>query len=55
LQREIPGIISVRPDGSKEARAHAVSGLIQSGNVWLPDPSTAPWVEDFVEECAAFL
>ena len=54
LQREIPGIIAVEPDGSKEARAHAVSWLIEAGNVVLPLSSDAPWVDDFIEECAAF-
>jgi predicted phage terminase large subunit-like protein len=33
LKREIPGIIPVRPDGTKEARAHAVSAAIEAGNV----------------------
>jgi predicted phage terminase large subunit-like protein len=54
LQQQIPGIVPVRPDGSKEARAHAVSALIESGNVCLPDKRLAPWIDDFVEECAAF-
>jgi predicted phage terminase large subunit-like protein len=54
LQKEIPGIIAVEPDGSKEARAHAVSWLIEAGNVVLPQSSDAPWVDDFIEECAAF-
>jgi len=54
LLREIPGILAVRPDGTKEARAHAVSALIESGSVFLPDKSIAPWIDDFVEECAAF-
>jgi predicted phage terminase large subunit-like protein len=54
LQREIPGIVPVQPDGSKEARAHAISWLVEAGNVYLPQTSAAPWVEDFIEECAAF-
>ncbi|MBC7340837.1 MAG: phage terminase large subunit [Clostridia bacterium] len=54
LKREIPGLIAVEPQGSKEARAAAVSPDIEAGNVYLPDPSIAPWVHDFVEECAAF-
>ena len=54
LQKEIPGIIPVRPDGTKEARAHAVSPLIESGAVFLLDKQTAPWIDEFVEECAAF-
>ena len=54
LKREIPGLIAVEPQGSKAARVAAVSPEIESGNVYLPDPSIAPWVGDFVEECAAF-
>ena len=54
LQQEISGIIPVKPDGSKEARALAVSPLIEAGNVWLPDKSIAPWIDDFIDECAAF-
>jgi predicted phage terminase large subunit-like protein len=54
LNRKITGIIPEEPHGSKLARASAVAPLVNSGNVWLPDPSLAPWVGDFVEECAAF-
>lgn len=54
LQHEVAGLIGVEPDGSKEARVAAVSPDIEAGNVYLPDPSIAPWVLDFVEECAAF-
>jgi phage terminase large subunit-like protein len=32
----------------------AVSPLIEAGNVYLPHPMYAPWVNDFIEECAAF-
>jgi len=63
LSRIVPGIIPEEPDGSKEARAAAVSPLIEAGNVWLPAPEleliegeSAPfaWVGDFIEECAGF-
>jgi predicted phage terminase large subunit-like protein len=54
LKNEISGLISVEPQGGKEARAAAVSPQIEAGNVYLPDPTLAPWVHDFVEECAAF-
>jgi predicted phage terminase large subunit-like protein len=54
LQHEIPGILPVNPEGGKVARATAVSPLIEAGNVYLPHPSIAPWVNDFVEEFAAF-
>jgi predicted phage terminase large subunit-like protein len=36
------------------ARAAAVSPLIEAGNIYLPHPEHAPWVNDFIEECAAF-
>ena len=54
LVHEIPGILPVTPEGGKVARAAAVSPLIEAGNVYLPHPSYAPWVTDFIEECAAF-
>lgn len=54
LNRRIPGIVPEEPVGSKLARAYAVAPLVEAGNVWLPSPKLAPWVEDFVEECAAF-
>ena len=54
LKHQIAGIIAVEPQGSKAARVSAVSPQIEAGNVYLPDPSLAPWVHDFIEECAAF-
>jgi len=54
LKREIPGLIPVEPEGGKVARANAVAPFIEAGNVFLPDPQHAPWIHDFVEECAAF-
>ena len=54
LSREIPGLLPVNPEGGKIARAMAVSPLIEAGNVFLPHPEFAPWVNDLIEECAAF-
>ncbi|MDQ3095792.1 MAG: phage terminase large subunit, partial [Actinomycetota bacterium] len=54
LRNKIAGMIPVNPEGGKEARANAVSPMIEAGNVYLPDPLTAPWIHDFIEECAAF-
>jgi len=54
LTNEIAGLIPVNPEGGKVARAAAVSPLIEAGNVYLPHPLYAPWVTDFIEECAAF-
>ena len=46
--------LPVTPEGGKVAMAAAVSPAIESGNVYLPHPQIAPWVEDFIEECASF-
>ena len=54
LRHEIPGLVAVVPDGGKVARAQAVSPQVESGNVYLPHPAIAPWVEAFVEECSTF-
>lgn len=52
LKHEISGIIPVEPKGSKIARANAVTGIIESGNVYLP--RYADFVGEFIEEHAAF-
>lgn len=54
LRKEIPGLIPVEPEGGKIVRANAVTAVAEAGNVYLPDPSIAPWVHDFVEEHAVF-
>jgi predicted phage terminase large subunit-like protein len=54
LRRKIPGIIPIKPRGSKLMRAQSVSPQAESGNLYLPDPLTNPWVQDFIEEWAMF-
>lgn len=54
LKRKISGIKPINPKGGKRARAHAVEPLWEAGNVFLPDPSLAPWVHDFIEELVLF-
>jgi predicted phage terminase large subunit-like protein len=54
LNKEIAGMIEVPVEGSKEARAHAITGMVESGNVILPHPMIAPWVQGFIDELAAF-
>ena len=51
LRHEIPGIIPVAPDASKEARVNAVSFVIEAGNVYIP---TTEWGDKFIEQCAKF-
>ena len=54
LPREIPVLLPVNPQGGKIGRAQAISPLVEAGNVYLPHPDYAPWVNDFIEECAQF-
>jgi predicted phage terminase large subunit-like protein len=54
LKAKVPGIIPIEPDGSKLARAHAVTSYWEAGNVWLPHPSIAPWVKGYVSELTTF-
>lgn len=54
LKQEIPGLIEVNPEGGKESRAQAVSPVIESGNVYLPHPQIATWVDAFIQECIEF-
>lgn len=54
LRSVVSGIVGVTPVDSKEARAHAVSAMIEAGQVHVPDPALHPWVGDFVDECASF-
>lgn len=54
LRDQVPGLTPVEPDGSKEARAHAVTSFWEAGNVWLPLPEDEPWVEDYITEMTTF-
>lgn len=54
LKAHVPGLIPVEPDGSKLARAHAVTSYWEAKNIWLPHPDIAPWVKGLVSELTAF-
>lgn len=54
LKAHVPGIIPVEPDGSKLARAHAVTAYWEAKNIWLPHPDISPWVKGLVSELTAF-
>jgi len=54
LKNKVPGLILVEPEGGKVSRAQAITGILEAGNVYLPDPRQHPWVDDFVQECASF-
>ncbi len=54
LKATVQGIIPIEPDGSKLARAHAVTSYWEAGNVHLPHESIAPWVKAYVAEMTHF-
>ncbi len=54
LKHEIPGLIPVEPGGGKAARGHAAAPTIEAGNVYLPHPAIAPWVNDLIEEAVRY-
>lgn len=50
----IKKVIPISPSGSKEERAEATAPLWDAGDIWLPHPSIAPWIEDFINEHKVF-
>ena len=65
LRAKVGGLIPVEPEGSKYARAAAVTPLVEAGDIVLPDPmaagfldaegqSTVAWVVDLTEEARDF-
>jgi predicted phage terminase large subunit-like protein len=54
LRSQVPGLVPIKPKGSKIVRLRAVTMFLEAGNVFVPDPSMAPWVGDLIEEAAAF-
>lgn len=54
LKKSVSAILPVEPDGSKLARAHAITAYWEAGNIWIPHPDVAPWVKGYVAELTAF-
>lgn len=65
LRQIVPGVTKLTADTDKVSRAHAVTPLIEAGNVFLPGVAagdgsgydaagTPDWVQGLVEECSAF-
>jgi predicted phage terminase large subunit-like protein len=54
LRKKVTGLISVRPEGGKVSRGYAASPEVEAGNVYLPHPHIAAWVDGFIGNCAAF-
>jgi predicted phage terminase large subunit-like protein len=50
-------VLPIRPikvDRDKVARANSVTPLVEAGRVFVPDPSTAAWVNDYLDELCIF-
>lgn len=54
LEKEIPGLIPVEPQGDKQVRARATTPYWHAGNIWIPDEKIRPWVPEFVDELTMF-
>jgi predicted phage terminase large subunit-like protein len=56
LQKEVPGLIPITPEGGKIARANAVSWLHQAGNVWYPNPKLigVTWATPHINQIIGF-
>lgn len=54
IKKDVPGVIPENPTESKYARALPMSKQQKAGNLYLPHPAIAPWVEDFIDEFAGF-
>ncbi|HEY2114442.1 MAG TPA: phage terminase large subunit [Candidatus Angelobacter sp.] len=56
LQKEIPGVVAINPEGGKLARAQATAPLWEAGSIELPDPQVfgLTWMEDYLHNMCAF-
>lgn len=61
LEHKIAGIVAVRPEGGKVARAGVAQAVVEAGNVYLPNPAPhgkrrpdRDWVDDFLYQLTAF-
>lgn len=54
LSKQVAGMIPIEPEGSKYARASAISPLVESGNVVLPTTELLPNVDQLIEEAKNF-
>ena len=52
LRDEFSGLVAVNPKGSKAARAMSIQGIVEAGNVYLPEH--ANWLGEFMNETASF-
>lgn len=54
LSQGFSGVLAIEPHGGKVARAYAMQGEHEAGNIFLPSPTLDPTIEDFIQECTSF-
>ena len=54
IKKDINGVLAIEPEGGKVARAYAVQPTHEAGNIYLPDPSIDPTIEEFLSEASSF-
>lgn len=54
LKKTVAGVIAIEPEGGKVARAFAIQPEHEAGNIYVPDPSIDPKIEEFLSETASF-
>lgn len=54
LRNDISGIVAVNNADDVFARAWACQPFVEAGNIWLPDPSDWPEVENWLDEVCTF-
>jgi predicted phage terminase large subunit-like protein len=54
LSQRVFGMIPIEPEGSKYARASAISPLAESRNIVLPEADLLPNVDELIEEAKNF-
>lgn len=54
LNKELPAVVGINPEGGKVARAFSIQGEQEAGNLWLPDPSMDPDIETYLGEATSF-
>lgn len=54
LKSSVVGLVPIEPDGSKFARAAAVTSWWAAGNVYIPEQDALPWVKGFETELTSF-
>jgi predicted phage terminase large subunit-like protein len=52
LKSKMPGLIPIEPDGSKLARAHAITSYWEAGNIKIP--ANKQWTQTFIDEVLGF-